>query len=362
MDQRERTIGRMRREIFRGADADARALLARAPYVHLASTTADGAPLLRVVHGVLVDGALCFHAARAGEKVEALGRPAVAAYEEVVAEIPSTFTDAERACPATTLYESVHVKGVLREIEDVGAKARVLAALMARFQPEGGHAPIDPAHPRYEELYARAVRGLLVVGLSLDVVDGKRKLGQNKQPAEVARILDGLWRRGRDGDVRAIELVRAACGSAGDAAFLRGPAGTTLHVAWDERFAPRAAELLTGAYWNVGVPADVVVQAQRGSTAWVGATIDGRLIGCARAIADGAKWAWIYDVAVDEALRGRGIGRALVRLLLDHPRVRGCRGVALRTRDAQGVYAPLGFVPSEATLAGVAATTMLLRR
>lgn len=351
----------MRREIFRGPDDHARALLARAPYVHLATTAPDGAPILRVVHGVLVDGALCFHAAPAGEKTLALGRAAVASYEEVVAEIPSTFLDAERACPATTLYESVQVKGTLRAIDDVVVKARVLSALMARFQPDGGHAPVDPAHPRYEELYARAVRGLLIVALPLDVVDGKRKLAQNKRPDEVARILAGLWRRGSDGDARAIEQVRAACGV--DAPFLRGPADATLHVAWDERFAARVVELLAPTYWNVGVPAAALVAAQRGATAWVGATIDGRLIGCARAIADGAKWAWVYDVVVDEEHRGRGVGRALVGLLLDHPRLRGCRAVALRTRDAAGVYAPLGFRIADATLSGDApATTMLLRR
>src|SRR5205823_5742530 len=84
-----------------------------------------------------------------------------------------------------------------------------------------------------------------------------------------------------------------------------------------------------------------------GATAWVGARDEaGQLIGSARAISDGAKYAWIYDVIVAERFRGMGVGASVVRLLLDHPRVRGARTVWLHTRDAQDVYRRHGFVES----------------
>jgi GNAT superfamily N-acetyltransferase len=70
----------------------------------------------------------------------------------------------------------------------------------------------------------------------------------------------------------------------------------------------------------------------------------GPLIATARALSDGARLGWIADVMVAPAWRGRGVGRALVRLLLDHPALRTTRSIGLRTRDAQRVYAPLGFV------------------
>src|SRR5690242_21492519 len=102
----------MRRERFFRMDAgEAVAFLAAAPVVHLASTTPDGAPLVRTLHGVIVDDALCFHAAPVGEKHEALGRAVVLAAEEIVATVPSYFLDPERACPATTLYRSVQLHG-----------------------------------------------------------------------------------------------------------------------------------------------------------------------------------------------------------------------------------------------------------
>src|SRR5262249_22573047 len=70
---------------------------------------------------------------------------------------------------------------------------------------------------------------------------------------------------------------------------------------------------------------------------------DGRVCATARAVSDTAKCSWIYDVMVAPAWRGRGLGEALVRLLLDHPAVRHARRVYLGTRDAQAVYAKLGF-------------------
>jgi GNAT superfamily N-acetyltransferase len=49
------------------------------------------------------------------------------------------------------------------------------------------------------------------------------------------------------------------------------------------------------------------------------------------------------DVIVDPAWRKRGIGRGMVKFLLEHPDLKLVYQWMLRTRDAQGVYAPLGF-------------------
>ncbi|HZS36202.1 MAG TPA: pyridoxamine 5'-phosphate oxidase family protein [Polyangia bacterium] len=332
----------MRREQhFRMERDEAVAMLAAAPFVHLAAAAPDGTPILKTVHGVIVDGAICFHGAPAGEKMEAIGRPVVVSCEEVVAEVPSYFTDAERACPATTLYRSVQVHGVLELVEDAAEKARALQALMERFQPEGGHAPIAHDHP----LYRAAVRGILIARVPLERLDGKSKLAQNRSPDEVRGLLEKLWARGRGGDAAAIERLRAANPSAPAPAFLVGPEGARLCCALQQKDAPAAAALLEGCYWNCGVERARLERAQLGAAAWVGAHDGGgALIASARAISDGARLAWIHDVVVAPAWRGRGLGRALLRLLLDHPSVRGARQVRLATRDAQGLYRKLGFV------------------
>lgn len=321
--------------------AEARAFLAQQAVFHLASTTAAGEPLLRTLHGVVVDDHLVFHAAPRGEKTEALGRPAVAVAEELVATVPSTFFDAEKACPATTYYQSVSVHGVVEELTEPAAKARALQALMEKLQPAGGHRPITHDDP----MYRAAVNGLLVAGLRLERVAGKAKLAQNRKPAEIPGLLEALWRRGEPGDARALELVRAANPAAPTPAFLAAPAGVTLHPWLPAEAADAVAALLDGTYWNTGFTRAQLAAAQRGSTAWIGARdATGAVVGSARAISDGAKRGWIYDVIVAPAWRGRGVGQALVRLLLDHPAVRATATVMLGTRDAQPLYARFGFV------------------
>jgi GNAT superfamily N-acetyltransferase len=57
--------------------------------------------------------------------------------------------------------------------------------------------------------------------------------------------------------------------------------------------------------------------------------------------------AWIHDVVVDEAWRGRGVGTALTEAALDHAKRRGAWTVDLTTRpwreDANRLYEAMGF-------------------
>ena len=61
--------------------------------------------------------------------------------------------------------------------------------------------------------------------------------------------------------------------------------------------------------------------------------------------------AWIEDVVVDEAARGRGVGEALNRFALDVAAERGARSVDLTSRPsreaANRLYQRLGFVARE---------------
>ena len=351
----------MRRTEFAMSPREARDLLAELPVVHLASTLEDGTPVLRSVHGVVVDDWVAFHAAPKGEKTALLGRPAVLCAEESVVTVPSTFFDPERACPATTYYRSVQVHGAIEAIVDPALKALVLQALMEKLQPEGGHLAITAYHPHYRA----AVSGLLIAGIRLERVTGKAKLAQNRKPAEIAALLVSLWRRGQPGDARALELLRAANPRAPAPPFLVAPADATLHAWLPAGLADEAAELLVDAYWNAGAFSRAqIARAHASGNPWVGARDhQGRLIASARAVSDGAKRAWIYDVVVAPPWRGRGLGKAVLRLLLDHPGVRDAAQVLLATRDAQPLYESFGFV-DRATLAprAFAVSEMLLAR
>ena len=340
--------------------AGAVALLERAPVVHLASTTPEGRPLIRTVHGVVVGDYLAFHGAPAGEKTETEGREAVVSAEEIVASIPSYFLDPERACPATTLYRSAQIHGRIERVEDPIEKATVLATLMTKLQPEGGHVPIDAEHP----LYRKPVAGILVLRVPLADLDGKAKLAQNRTPEDRVQLLEKLWARGLPGDAQAIELIRSHNPGTPVPAFLRGPAGTSLSAWLGAEDAAAAAALVDGAYWNDGLSPATLASAHLGSIAWIGARdAAGALVATARAIGDVEKRAWIYDVMVAPALRGQGVGDAVMRLLLDHPALRRVRRVYLATRDAEGFYARLGFGDRrELDVRPYPSTEMVLRR
>ena len=74
----------------------------------------------------------------------------------------------------------------------------------------------------------------------------------------------------------------------------------------------------------------------------------GKLIGFARLVTDKATFAWLCDVIVLPGKQGKGLGRALVQTFQKHPELQGLRRWLLGTKDAHGVYAPLGFTPLSA--------------
>ncbi len=100
---------------------------------------------------------------------------------------------------------------------------------------------------------------------------------------------------------------------------------------------------LISSYWTPGITRDRVAKQNAGSHC-LGA-YDEALgqVGFARVISDKASIAWISDVWVDEAVRGQGLGRRLVRWFLDHPDYATVRRFALVTADAHGVYEEIGF-------------------
>ncbi len=269
--------------------------------------------------------------------------------------IPSYFTDPEKACPATTFFRSVQVHGTLERIDDPYVKADALQRIMQRYQPEGGHVPIHFDTP----LYQNAVRGVLVMGIRLENLTGKAKLGQNKQPAEVQNIMDRLWQRGGRGDPETIALMFQHHAATSRPARFRGPADTWL---WPT-LAPSDAAAAVDLYWTRGVTREVLTRAQLGASAWLGARdASGRLVATARANSDGARHAYVADVAVAPEYRGHGLGEAVMRLLLDHPTVRGAGLVRLATADAQPFYERFGFEPEQQIQFPFPMARLLLRR
>lgn len=106
--------------------------------------------------------------------------------------------------------------------------------------------------------------------------------------------------------------------------------------------------VLRETYWSPGIPRDVVARACANSMCAVARDNSGKLIGFARLVTDKATFAWLCDVIVLPGKQGKGLGRALVQTFQRHPELQGLRRWLLGTKDAHGVYAPLGFTPVEA--------------
>ena len=101
--------------------------------------------------------------------------------------------------------------------------------------------------------------------------------------------------------------------------------------------------LSTEAYWHRWrTRADVEAQID---CAWrlIGAYDEaGKQIGFARAISDGISDAYLADVIVDPAHRGAGVGKLLLKAMIEDGPGAGFRWV-LFTDDAHSLYAQFGF-------------------
>lgn len=102
--------------------------------------------------------------------------------------------------------------------------------------------------------------------------------------------------------------------------------------------------LCNESYWAKGIPRDVVERSIEHSLPFA-AYDSGELVGFARVVTDFAVFAYLADVFVVPAHRGRGISQQLMAAIRSHPRLQGLRRWSLVTRDAHGLYEQFGFRP-----------------
>src|SRR5262245_16489646 len=102
---------------------------------------------------------------------------------------------------------------------------------------------------------------------------------------------------------------------------------------------------LSTCYWSPSIPRPLLERAIAASIPFgVYDTSEGRKqVGFSRVISDRATFAYIADVFIVEAWRGRGLSKLMMRCLLAHPDLQGLRRICLLTRDAHGLYAKFGF-------------------
>ncbi|MET9769238.1 GNAT family N-acetyltransferase [Streptomyces sp. NPDC006415] len=103
--------------------------------------------------------------------------------------------------------------------------------------------------------------------------------------------------------------------------------------------------LSTDAFWALGRSRDLVDRALRGSLNFGVYDGEGMQVAYARVVTDHATFAWLCDVYVDPAHRGRGLGVRLATAVRDHLAPYELKRTLLATLDAHELYGKVGFVP-----------------
>lgn len=100
------------------------------------------------------------------------------------------------------------------------------------------------------------------------------------------------------------------------------------------------------AYWALGRSQEQQDRAIANSLSFgVCRSISGVQVSYAGVVTELATFAWLCDVYVDPAARGKGLGTALAAAVRDHLAPYGLRRILLATADAHAVYGKVGFVP-----------------
>ncbi|NDZ69203.1 GNAT family N-acetyltransferase [Streptomyces cyaneofuscatus] len=103
--------------------------------------------------------------------------------------------------------------------------------------------------------------------------------------------------------------------------------------------------LSTDAFWALGRSRDTVERSIGGSLNFGVYGPDGGQVAYARVVTDRATFAWLCDVYVAPAHRGRGLGARLATAVRDHLAPYELKRTMLATVDAHELYAKVGFVP-----------------
>lgn len=99
---------------------------------------------------------------------------------------------------------------------------------------------------------------------------------------------------------------------------------------------------LSRSYWAREISKETVKRAVEGSLCFA-LLHEGKQVGFARVVSDRATVAYLADVFVVEAYRGRGLSKWLMECVCAHPDLQHLRRWVLSTADAHGLYEKFGF-------------------
>ena len=103
----------------------------------------------------------------------------------------------------------------------------------------------------------------------------------------------------------------------------------------------RITELLHKTYWADQRSIETIAKSIENSYCF-GGYYNNSQIGFARLVSDYATMYWLCDVIINENHKGKGLGKELIRIIVESDKFKGLRGI-LATKDAHGLYQQYGF-------------------
>lgn len=101
-------------------------------------------------------------------------------------------------------YEAVHVYGTARLLEGEAALRPILETLAAQYDPAWSIADLSP------DYVSRMSRGIVGIEIAITRIEAKRKLSQNRPPADIAGVIAALEASGREMDRELAAAMRQA--------------------------------------------------------------------------------------------------------------------------------------------------------
>ena len=169
------------------------------------SLISKGKPYVVALNFVFFENSIFFHGAKEGRKIEAIKSNPNASFLVVkpYSFIPSFFSDTMAACPATQFFASVLFEGNISFIEDGNIKAKVLNALMKKFQSEDSFEEIAYKKAMYTKMLDKTA----IFELKPEEISCKIKVGQNLNEEKKNRLIKKLKDRDSKIDAETIKQM-----------------------------------------------------------------------------------------------------------------------------------------------------------
>jgi transcriptional regulator len=172
----------------------------------LVTVNGDGQPHIGLYPFVFLGDRIEMHLHRNDEQLADLLANPKCAFEvdEVLGSIPSHWVHASNAMFATAYHRTVIFECEAAVSDDGEVLAEQQQRLMRHYQPDGGHAPVTTEHAMYRGAF-KEIRALTLTVRARKV---KWKLGQNRKPEQLMKVIGELRRRGHATDAAAADALQ----------------------------------------------------------------------------------------------------------------------------------------------------------